>query len=262
MSPAEYWSRALAAWAIPEPILARAPQSPWGCDVGRFTQRAASAAQSPSPASHHALAVLDSAASVLDVGCGAGAASVSLAPPATRLIGVDQSTGMLAAFARGARERSVEVATVEGAWPDVAPTTEVADVVVCHDVLHNVAEATPFIRALTDHARRRVVIVAPMNHPQAWLNPYWEDLHGLDRPTGPSADDLRAVIEDEGLTVEREMFTEPTWWRQADTEDLVVTVRRRLCLTTEDDGRIRKAVARHGAPLEREAVALCWDGWA
>ena len=57
---------------------------------------------------------------MLDVGAGGGAASLPLCPPAASVTAVDQSPGMLAAFAKLAEQQGVDHREVEGLWPDVA----------------------------------------------------------------------------------------------------------------------------------------------
>src|SRR5512135_2791286 len=94
---AERWAKDLAAWAIPQDILDAAPESPWGFPVELFLRRAQDEpAETPSRA--RAREALPDGGSVLDVGCGAGAAARALVPPAGVLIGVDESAEMLAAF--------------------------------------------------------------------------------------------------------------------------------------------------------------------
>jgi 2-polyprenyl-3-methyl-5-hydroxy-6-metoxy-1,4-benzoquinol methylase len=283
MTADERWADALAAWAIPEEILARAPQSPWGCDVTHFTRRADEAAARTTPAADRAIEALTRAGeaaqrgqagfpgeegyprrsvSVLDVGCGAGAATVPLLPLASRVTGVDTDPRMLSAFLERALRSSAESNVVEGRWPDVAGEVDVADVVVCHDVLYNVPDAGAFIARLTDHARIRVVVVVPETHPQSWTAPYWQDLHALQRPTAPTVDDLVAVVREGGHEVVATRYREPTWWAEVPAEEFEATLQRRLCLPPERREDLRAAIARHGAPAERTAVALWWDGSA
>ncbi|MHB8510630.1 MAG: ATP-binding protein [Actinomycetota bacterium] len=57
-----------------------------------------------------------------------------------------------------------------------------ADVVVCHHVLYDVADIVPFVHALTEHALNHVVIEIFDEHPVAWMNPLWRELHGIGRP--------------------------------------------------------------------------------
>jgi len=123
-SAARRWAEDLAAWAIPPEILAAAPESPWPLPVDLFRPGEPDAG---SVSRMRELEALDRGGSVLDVGCGAGAASFALVPPATRIVGVDEDDRMLAAFAGGA---AVEHAVVLGRWPDTAERVEAADVVV------------------------------------------------------------------------------------------------------------------------------------
>src|SRR5262249_53587807 len=105
MTAASAWREALAFWAIPQPILDAAPESPWGFPVELFASRAdASTVMELSPSNRRAREVLPEGGSVLDVGCGAGAASLPLASRAGLLIGIDSSNDMLAAFAERAGE--------------------------------------------------------------------------------------------------------------------------------------------------------------
>lgn len=276
MSPAaERWRAAAQGWAIPPEILDAAPVNPWGCVVADFAERAAGAAAAPPDrAAEIALEALTASArpapasaiaSLLDVGCGGGAASVPLARSATNVTGVDQSPEMLVSFTAAVDQASggvATVATVEGVWPDVAPEAPVADVVVVHDVLHNVIGLVPFLQALTAHARRAVVTVLPDRHPLAWLTPYWQLLHGLDRPPGPTADDAFAVLDELGLDVRGERIVQPTRWATQDHAQALATVRRRLCLTEERDPELEAALERVPPPTHRLAWVLQWPGTA
>lgn len=262
-SAAERWRASSEGWAIPPEILDAAPVSPWGCVVADFAERAAGAATAPPDrAAAIALAALRERGTVLDIGCGGGAASIPLTSRASLVTGLDQSPGMLASFTETLAGRGAEVATLEGVWPDDAGPAPTADVVVVHDVLHNVAELVPFVEALTTHAHRRVVTVLPDRHPLAWLTPYWHLLHGLDRPPGPTADDALAVIDELGTDVRGERLIQPTRWARAGREEAIATVRRRLCLTRDRDPEITAALDRVPPPSHRLAWVLHWSGTA
>src|SRR5581483_5660559 len=112
-----------------------------------------------------ALEALPDKGSVLDVGCGGGSASLALVPPAGLITGVDASRDMLTEYAAGAAQRGVAHHEVEGTWPDIEDRVDPHDVVVCHHVLYNVADLAPFVRALTDKARQRVVVELTDKHP-------------------------------------------------------------------------------------------------
>lgn len=256
------WAGALERWALPDYVLAGAPESPWGFDADAFARRARTSIRDPSPARTVASAVLPDDGSVLDIGCGGGAASLPLVPPAARVTGVDEQDTMLAVFAQMAEAVGAEHDQVAGRWPDVADRAPSADVVVCHDVLYNVADLTPFVVALTAHARRRVVVVLPEQHPMTWLSPYWQRLHGIERPTGPGADDAVAVIAATGAEPHVSRYQEATRWGREEPRDAVSLVRQRLCLPAEYDPRIADLLVTMPPPSTREVAVVWWEGGA
>ena len=118
MNALERWRRELAGWAIPDEILAAAPESPWGFPPELFRTRAERTPAEASATTRIALEALGTGGDVLDVGVGGGATSLPLAAVATRITGVDESAEMLTGFLGSAREASVEAGAVEGRWPD------------------------------------------------------------------------------------------------------------------------------------------------
>jgi SAM-dependent methyltransferase len=268
-SAAERWRADLGSWAIPQEILDAAPESPWGFPVALFANRADRPRQ-PTASDRLALEALPEQGSVLDVGCGAGASSLPLAARAGRLWGVDGSAGMLEAFRERVEAAGAACGTTEGNWPDVAGAAPAADVVVCYHVVYNVADPTPFVRALTDHAERRIVLELTQLHPLSNLNDLWMRFHGLERPTRPSADDFAAVLQELGIDAGREDW-EPDDWSGGFTrrEDLVAFVRKRLCLPADRDQEIADALGDRiverdgtiGLP-PRPIVTFWWDGTA
>jgi SAM-dependent methyltransferase len=259
---ATHWAEQLAAWAIPEAIRAAAPRDPHHFEVARFV-RAAEAAEAAGPADspslRRSLAAVPAGGSVLDVGCGAGAASLPLVPPAAHLIGVDSQPDMLDAFRARAATRGAAVTTVAGRWPDVAPTVPVADVVVCHHVVYNVAELVPFVAALSDHARVRVVVELSRRHPLAWLAPYWRALHDLGRPDGPTSEDAVAVLRAAGLRPEVEHWDAPARHPDEDPAQRLATLRERLCVGPERDAELADALTAFPPPTSRPTTTLWWD---
>lgn len=120
MSVAERrWTEALATRAVPDDMLAHAPQSPWVWPVLLF-KRVDDRIDTPSYRT--ALATLLTGATVL--GVGAGRTRVLLAPPARRLVGIDPDEGVLAACTRAADEKGVGRSVVHGTCPDVAPVSK------------------------------------------------------------------------------------------------------------------------------------------
>jgi SAM-dependent methyltransferase len=270
MTSTEQWAQALAAWAIPPEILA-APQSPWGFSTQLFAHKADTLPAEPTPSAQRALEALPQSGSVMDVGCGAGAGALPLASRAASLIGVDPSAEMLQAFRARAEATGRTVATIEGAWPEAADRTPVADVVVCHHVVYNVADLAPFLLRLTDHARRRVVLEMTLRHPMSDLNDLWLRFHNLVRPTTPTADDAVRVLGELELVAGRYdwMASSLLWSGPTARQDLVAWTRRRLCLPEERDAEIDAALTprlleRDGTVSlpPRPVVTLWWSGSA
>ncbi len=268
----ERWRADLASWAIPEEILAAAPESPWVLPRRMFTRRAdALLAEPGGPSYERAREALPQAGSVLDVGSGAGAASLPLVPPATNIIAVDTDSALLAELADRARRRGSTARPVEGRWPDVAGQVRVVDVVVCHDVLYNVPDLEPFVDELTTHARRRVVAQLTEEHPLTALNPLWQRFHGLARSRRPTADGAVAILRALGYDPGVQRWRRSGGTTLASFTELVETTRRRLCLPPERDGEVAEALRDLGVDPDdprdlgsagRSAVTLWWDGTA
>jgi SAM-dependent methyltransferase len=266
------WREQLEDWAIPEEILAAAPESPWGCPVGLFRSRARRAGSRPAtPSNREAARLLAAGGTVLDVGAGGGAASLPLAGLAGRLVAVDESPAMVAAFLAAAEAAGVPAEAVEGRWPEVAARVAPADVVVCHHVLYNVADLAPFADALTGHARRRVVVELTDRHPLVGLGPLWRRFHDLERPSGPGADDAVAALEALGLRPARQDWESQDRFGFDDFDELVAFTRRRLCLPARRDPEVAEALLEEGtrqvdgvwvSGQPRRVTTLSWPGSA
>jgi SAM-dependent methyltransferase len=259
VNAAASWAEALASWAIPPEILEQAPQDPWAYPVGHFVRSAEDAMTRDTPSYRSALAGMPVGGTILDVGCGAGAASLPLAPPASHLIGVDEEDAMLDAFAKRAGALGVAHTEVQGRWPDVKAQAPIADVVVCHHVLYNVSDLEPFVAALTDRARRRIVVELTAEHPRSWMNPLWRELHGIERPDRPTADDAIDVLNELGMRPHVERWQRPMHSAEAPEEEQVAMVRVALCLRPERNGDVARALAAHPPPPVRGVVTIWWE---
>jgi hypothetical protein len=180
-------------------------------------------------------------------------------PPAGLLIGVDHQQGMLDAFTEAAAKRGVASEVILGDWPDVAPVTPVADVVVCHHVAYNVWELPAFVDALTAHARRRVVLELPVRHPLTWMNPLWKQFWDLDRPTSPTAGDALTVIRDAGYDAQLVEFDDVVQRIPLDPRAQAQSACIRLCLPVNRADEVAAAVQAADAGTPRRLAAIWWD---
>jgi SAM-dependent methyltransferase len=104
---------------------------------------------------------LNDCATLLDVGCGPGTISLSVAARLEHIYGLDYSPGMLAAFAENARQRGLtNVTPILRAWND-----DWSDVPVCDLAVASRSTAVPDLEAallkLDSKARRRVYVTYP-----------------------------------------------------------------------------------------------------
>ena len=258
------WAGALAEWAIPQEIQDAAPEgSAWRFSPAVFAwtpERAATEGPVVTISRRRALEALSDGGAVPDVGAGGGRASLPLAPPANLVTAVDSSEELLQAFVDAATREGVPHRTILGRWPAVSSQVEPHDVVVCHNVVYNVADLPPFIRALSEHARRRVVVELTVNHPASNLNAAWRGLHGIDRPRRPTAQDAIAVLQEMGLDINWEESERQVASR--DRAEIVANARQRLCVGADRDPEIDRLL---GPDLERplrRIVTVWWAGEA
>lgn len=261
IAAAERWAEQVAGWGIPDHVLAQAPVSPWAHDPARFALDGpldtGDGADTPSLAWSREV-LPPTGGTVLDVGCGGGRGSIPLAPEATEVCGVDTNGDMLALFAETAAARGLAHRTLLGAWPDVASDAPIADVVVCHHVMYNVADPVPFLVALTGRARLAVVVEMPIRHPLSGWADAWEHFWGIRRPDGPSDLDIVEIATALGLHPEhRRWERDPA---QYESTDPVEVVRRRLCLTPDRDAELEEWLAEHRPRYVDTMATLRWPG--
>lgn len=252
------WAAMLARWEIPAEIRDAAPASPYFFDPEVFARAADEAVDrvADSPSDEVARDALPGAGSVLDVGCGAGAASLRLRP--RRLVGVDSNVQLLDAFVDRAGRMGLQVTAVEGRWPDVSTRCPPADVVVCHHVIYNVPDLAAFATALDAHARARVVIESTTVHPMTWTAPYWQELHGLVQPDGPTIEDALDVLVELGLDVHEQRWRRSYQPIGEQGPHAFDNVARRLCLQPARHEELRLLLEKYPPPTDREVVTLWW----
>jgi hypothetical protein len=176
---------------------------------------------------------------------------------------------MLALLGERAAAAGQPARLVEGTWPKVAAAAGPADVVTCHHVVYNVQRIEPFLTALTAAARRIVVMEMTDVHPLVSLNDLWMRFHGLQRPLGPTAGDLLAILGGLGIAARHERWRRAGGADYASFGELTDVTRRRLCLPPSRSADVASALAESGIdpgrPVDlgssgRDVVTIWWPG--
>ncbi|HET6212006.1 MAG TPA: class I SAM-dependent methyltransferase [Micromonosporaceae bacterium] len=260
MTASQSWRAQLAEWAIPAHISQAVADSPWEVPAAAMIRRVDTQPGGPvGPSLTRTAEALDPPGTVLDVGAGAGAGSLPVANHITELVAVDEHEALLGALTERAAARGLRVRTVIGRWPDVEASVATVDVVVCHHVFYNVPDLAEFASALDSHARRRVVVELTELHPTAVLNRYWQRLHGLDRPDGPTATDAIAVLHEAGLAPQVERWSRKRTPLAEHFDEHVAITGRMLCLPAHRRDELVALVEEFGMDDTRDVVTLWWD---
>ena len=205
---------------IPQRLLDAAEESPYGWSPWIWERMSAAARSVPPPVAVEIAGRLAGRdGSVLDVGAGRGRVSLPLAVLGHDLTAVEPDAGMADGFEEEAARLGVPARLVRGRWPDVAGQVSQTDVVMSANVVYDVADIGPFVAALDETARRGVVIELTERHPRVVTAPLFRAVHGVDRPNGPSVDDLVDVIVEEiGVSPEVEHWERPAllWFESWD----------------------------------------------
>lgn len=189
---------------------------------------------------------------LVDIGAGRGRASLSVAAAGHQLVAVEKDPGMAQGLRDDAAAMGVDVTIVEDRWPDAEDQVPPSDVVMSAHVVYDVPDIGVFVAAMDRIARCGVVIELSPEHPWAPLSPYFRAIHGLDRPVGPTAEDLTAVVE-------AEVGTRPTlerWTRRgqmwfADWDEILSFYGRRLVVPEHRREQLRSVLEPDVTEIDR-----------
>jgi hypothetical protein len=260
----ERWRQAVESWATPLHLLDLDDGTPFAARLPLFADRTVDGDPTPTVAAIDHLST--GAGSVIDVSIGGGRVVEVLARRGYRVTAV--CSGLDEARRIGGVSR---VTTVVGEWPVVASNAGLHDVAVSTHAVFDTAAIGPFLEALSQTARRGVVVEATVKHPMAALGRFVTALHGHDLPKRPTFDDLVSVITEViGNAPFVERWRAPTAPQFDDLTDLLLFYRRVLMITpeqsieasglleagveTSDDGRLVLG------PPERDLATIWWRG--
>jgi hypothetical protein len=158
---------------------------------------------------------------------------------------VEPSESMVTELRAGAQEAGVEnLSIVQGLWEDAS--VEPADVVLCANVVYDVADIAPFVQKLEDHARKQVWILVQVEPVSSLMSPFWETVHGEKRVEPPVMPELLMSLWEMDIYPNVEMF-DPLPPQSAPSQDVALAFLRHFLYVrpgTEHDQRLQSAMTR------------------
>lgn len=263
------WAERLDAWAIPQHLLDAVDESPYGWPQQLWKRRRDTVTSGEPPTTTIVHRLAHGGGSIIDVGAGRGRASLPLAVRGHPLRAVEPDPGMAAGMREDADALGLEVEVIEDRWPAAAERLSPAAVVMSANVVYDVRDIGPFVAAMHRLAERGVVIEMTAVHPWASMAPLYRALHGIERPEGPTVDDLVAVVEEivgVSPTVDRWQRTGEMWF--ADWDEIIDYIGRRAVLPLERRHELRPllepdVVERDGklfvGGIDRSLATVWWS---
>ena len=206
---------------------------------------------------------------VIDAGAGGGRLALPLARHCQHVTAVEPSPSMGEVLLQQAQEYGIQnVSLVPARWEEAQ--VEPADVVLCSHVVYVVQDIGPFVRKLTDHARRLTLVVMYNAPPQSQIYPLWPLVHGQERLPLPSLPEFQEVLGELGIPYRLETLP-PQPARGFDSrEQALEQLTRRLYAEgdAEKQARLQQALAdgleedggafhiRGAAPLQPTIVVI------
>jgi SAM-dependent methyltransferase len=197
----------------------------------------------------------------LDIGAGAGRYALPLALHVNAVIAVEPSASMRNALRTGRAEHGLDNVTIVGAaWPAALGElgeVPVADVSLIAHVGYDIEDIGPFLDAMEAATSRLCVAVMTDQSPASVADPFWPEVHGVERVPLPALPELAELLRARGRTVRIERVERLP--RTFDSFDGLATfVRRQLWITEagEKEQRFRAALAAQARELDDDAWTL------
>jgi hypothetical protein len=267
LTPAERWRSLLEQWTIPPALLKAAGMTGAADPAPMLSDDPAVAAATPTVRIASRLA--GDGGSVLAIACDGGRLPVAIAAAGHRVTAVVVDESMLAGLRRMSADAGVRVTAIVGSWPHVARNAGPHDVVLAGHGIYQVHEIGAFVEAMHHTARRGAVVEMSPDHPLVAYRRHFSQIHGLERPDGPNADDLaRVVAHATSVVPSREYWTAEDRVGFASLADLMAHHRPRVVvgpaqameagtLFEQDVSTLPDGSVVLGHP-DREAITLWW----
>ncbi len=271
INAATRWRDSLLRWTAPPPeseIDSQSAPNGWDRHAEQFRALNERQRGRDEPFLQFLAPWLSPGVTVLDVGAGGGRFALPLAERGARVTAVEPSPGMGAVLRETAAARGLAIDIVAERWPDAAAPK--AEVVICANVVYDVANLAPFAAALDRASERVVALFLTLTHPLGNLADLWREFRNWDPPRGPTYLDAAAVVFELGIPVNVTLVPTQATLAVADWDSLLAGYRNRLGLAPEPerDRRLRAALTpdvdeRGGElvvrPRQDRAAVIWWE---
>ena len=225
----------------------------------------------PEPSLAAALEYVESDDVVVEIGGGAGRIGLPMALRARALVNVEPSPAMREQFVACAAENGIANArSISALWPANVD----GDLIVSADVIYFVEEIAEFLRAMTERARRRAVLLTWSVPPPNVNAELFRIALGAEEAPAPGIRELLPVLEELGIAPELRELDEAFTWPERLPEDEEAAIKFALDeVEPRDRDAAQERVAAHirqlfdqGAQpwqplwrIESRAVIASWE---
>ena len=195
---------------------------------------------------------------IIEVGGGAGRIGLPLALRARSLLNVEPSAAMRRQFQICIDEHRITNArTLASIWPTGAELN--ADVVLTVDVTYFIEEIEPFVRAMHEASRRRVMILTWTVPPPNVNAELFRIAFGVDEAPSPGFRELLPVIWELGITPDVRVLDEQFTWPERLPTDEVTALRFALSELEPSDEQTASNRIRAALPHLYERRGEVWQ---
>ncbi|MDO8671720.1 MAG: class I SAM-dependent methyltransferase [Dehalococcoidia bacterium] len=249
MDALELWADQLGRWSPPE----REGPAPKDSDDGwvtiaRWQRRMARRhGDDDNPLLSLLVDTTDGRSTVLDIGAGAGRLAIPLSTRVEKVFAVEGSPAMRQALQERIAERSADnVEVLAGKWPGVAVPQ--VDVVICANVVYDVADLGPFLLKMNEVARLSCFVELTPRHPLDAFRELWQDFVNWTPPNGPTYLDAVACLRQLGIEPLVQVVQSKPRLVFEDPDEATAFYHDRLGLTkgSQTEQALRQRVAKRG----------------